>query len=167
MAFASLRLGGDSRLILPSRNFSIGLALALMLMVMGVYFPAARFGFINFDDDLYVTANPQVQAGISVRNIEWAFTHAVASNWQPVTVLSHALDCQLFGANAGMAHAENVFIHALNAALVFVLFLELTGAAWPSWFIALLFAIHPLRIESVAWISERKDVLSGFWGLVR
>ncbi len=123
-------------------------------------------GFVNYDDDRYVTMNPQVQKGLTPENFRWAFTHPVADNWHPVTVLSHMLVYQFCGLKPWGHHFINVLLHAVNAALVFVFLRRMTGALWKSFFVAALFAIHPLRVESVAWIAERKDVLSGLFGLL-
>jgi len=137
-----------------------------MLMTIGVYWPARRCNFISCDDPDYVTANPQVQAGLTWESVKWAFSHMVASNWHPVTMLSHMLDCQLFGLNPWGHHLTNVLLHAFNTALVFLLLRRLTSAVWRSFMVAALFAVHPLHVESVAWVAERKDVLSGFFGLL-
>jgi protein O-mannosyl-transferase len=142
------------------------MAFLLGLMALLVYWPATHCGFINFDDDLYVTANPHVQNGLNFDGIKSAFLNPVASNWHPLTMLSHMLDCQLFGLNPWWPHLVNVLLHSLNSVLVFVLLREMTGAAWRSVSVAALFAFHPLHVESVAWISERKDVLSTFFGLL-
>src|SRR5208282_6000361 len=110
--------------------------------------------------------NRHVRAGITTEGIAWAFTSGEAANWFPVTRLSHMLDYQLFGLNGGLHHLTNVFIHALAALLLFAFLYRATGARWPSAFVAFLFALHPLHVESVAWVAERKDVLSAvFWFL--
>lgn len=121
--------------------------------------------FVNYDDPDYVTKNPHVQAGLSLSGIRWAFTSGDASNWHPLTWLSHQLDWTLYGANPRGHHFTSVLLHAANAALAFLALRRLTGALWPAAFCAALFAWHPLRVESVSWVSERKDVLSGlfFW----
>jgi tetratricopeptide (TPR) repeat protein len=142
------------------------LAVLLALATLAVYCPATRCDFIDFDDPDYVTANPQVQGGLNWESVKWAFCNPVSGNWHPVTMLSHMLDCQLFGLNPWGHHLTNVLLHALNAALVFVLLRRLTNATWRSLLVAALFAVHPLHVESVAWVSERKDVLSGFFGLL-
>jgi len=147
-----------------ARPRSIGLLLALITLV--VYLPAGRHDFIVFDDPDYVTENRIVQQGVTFNGIGWAFTSFHASNWHPVTWISHMLDCGLFGLNPGAQHIVSALIHAVNAVLVFVLLLQLTGKLWPAAVVAALFAWHPLRVESVAWISERKDVLSMFFGLL-
>jgi len=142
----------------------IGLFLALITLL--VYLPVAFQGFTIFDDADYVTDNHVVQNGLTWAGIEWAFTTWHASNWHPLTWLSHMADCELFGLNAGAHHLVNVLFHAANTVLLFVLLLRLTQALWPGAFIAALFAWYPLHVESVAWISERKDVLSTFFALL-
>ena len=142
------------------------LAASLALGTIALYWPATHHDFVNYDDNLYVTANAHVQSGITPESVKWAFSTPVAANWHPLTVLSHMLDCQLFGLNPWGHHLTNVLFHSLNAALVFVLLLRLTNATWRSLLVAALFAVHPLHVESVAWVSERKDVLSGFFGLL-
>ena len=116
--------------------------------------------FVNYDDDKYVYANPIVPSGITVGGVAWAFTHTHARNWHPLTTISHMLDCQLFGLKAGGHHFNNVLLHSVAVVLLFLVLEKMTGALWRSAFVAAIFAIHPLRVESVAWIAERKDVLS-------
>jgi len=142
------------------------LPVSLVLVTLALYWPASGFGFINYDDDFYVTSNVHVQNGLTWAGIKWAWANPVAGNWHPVTMLSHMLDCQLFGLNPGAHHLTNVLLHALNAGFVFWLLQRMTGAVWRSLLVAALFAVHPLRVESVAWVSERKDVLSGCFGLL-
>jgi len=142
----------------------IGLLLALITLV--VYLPAGRHDFITFDDPEYVTENRVVQNGITAEGIIWAFTTFHASNWHPVTWLSHMVDCELFGLNPGAQHIVNVLLHAASAVLLFWLLLQLSGKLWPAAIVAALFAWHPLRVESVAWVAERKDVLSLCFGLL-
>jgi len=142
----------------------IGLLLALVTLL--VYLPVCRHNFLVYDDDDYVTGNQVVQNGLTWAGVEWAFTTAQASNWHPLTWLSHMLDCELFGLNPGAQHLVNVLFQAANVVLLFVLLRRLTNALWPCAFVAALFAWHPLHVESVAWISERKDVLSTFFGLL-
>lgn len=137
-----------------------------MVLAVALYRPALRCGFINYDDPLYVTANVQVQKGLTWENIKWAFINPVSANWHPLTMLSHMLDCQLYGLKPWGHHLTSLLLHAVNVALVFVLLRQLTGAVWRSFWVAALFAVHPLRVESVAWIAERKDVLSGFFGVL-
>src|ERR1041384_7265155 len=134
--------------------------LALALVTIGVYVPVIRFGFISYDDPEYIVNNRIVQQGITTHGIRWAMTTGAVSNWHPLTWMSHMLDCQLFGANAAAHHAVNVAFHVINTLLLSELLMRLTGAAWRSALVAALFALHPLHVESVAWVSERKDVLS-------
>jgi tetratricopeptide (TPR) repeat protein len=122
--------------------------------------------FVNYDDPDYVTANLHVRAGLNLETVRWAMTAAEASNWHPLTWMSHALDVTLFGLDPRGHHATSVLLHALNAVVAFLAMRRLTGALWTSAFFAALFAWHPLRVESVAWVAERKDLLSGFFGLV-
>ena len=149
---------------LRARPRFIGLLLALVTLL--AYLPVYHYNFVDYDDNDYVTDNPVVQNGLTRAGVEWAFTTGHAGNWHPLTWLSHMLDCQLFGLNPGAQHLVNVVFHAANAVLLFALLLRLTNALWPGAFVAALFAWHPLHVESVAWISERKDVLSTFWGLL-
>ena len=131
-----------------------------MTAVLALYAPVARFAFLNYDDPDYV-ANPHVLEGLTAANLAWAFTSAYAANWIPLTWLSHMADRDLFGAQAGLHHLMNVALHALAAVLLFAAMNRMTGARWRSAFVALIFALHPLHVESVAWVAERKDVLSG------
>ena len=136
------------------------------MITLGVYWSATTHGFVDYDDGDYVTGNSQVQAGLSGSGVQWAFTTGHASNWHPVTWLSHELDASLFGLRAGGHHLTSVLFHCANSVLVFLVLRRLTGASWRSLAVAGLFALHPLHVESVAWISERKDVLSAFFGLM-
>jgi tetratricopeptide (TPR) repeat protein len=147
-----------------SRPRFVGLLLAVITLL--VYLPATHYAFVNYDDQDYVTDNAVVQKGLSWAGIKWAFTTGHASNWHPVTWLSHMTDCELFGLNPGGHHLVNVLFHTANVVLLFALVLRWTGTLWPAAFVAALFAWHPLHVESVAWISERKDVLSTFFGLL-
>jgi tetratricopeptide (TPR) repeat protein len=142
------------------------IALLLALVTLLVYLPATHYDFINYDDQDYITDNAIVQNGLTWAGIKWAFTTGHASNWHPLTWLSHMLDCQLFALNPGGHHFVSVLFHAANAVLLFALLLRLTNSLWPAAFIAALFAWHPLHVESVAWIAERKDVLSTFFSLL-
>jgi protein O-mannosyl-transferase len=142
----------------------IGLLLALATLL--VYLPVAGHGFSLFDDDDYITQNPVVQTGATWAGVKWAFTTLHASNWHPLTWLSHMADCELFGLNPGAHHLVNALFHAVNTALLFTLLFRLTAARAPAAFVAALFAWHPLHVESVAWVSERKDVLSTCFGLL-
>lgn len=139
---------------------------ALMVGTLLIYAQTARFEFTNFDDEGYVTRNPVVQRGLTWEGVVWAFQSGLMGNWHPITCLSHMLDCDIFGPAAGGHHLVNVVLHLANAVLLFLLMQRLTGSVWRSAMVAALFAWHPLRVESVAWISERKDVLSAFFGLL-
>lgn len=139
----------------------------LCLLVFAAYWPAGDYEFINYDDTLYVTDNAQVQAGLTLDGLIWAFTDMKSSsNWHPVTWISHTLDWQLFRADAGGHHWTNVIFHLINTILLFSLLRLMTGAPWRSACVAALFAVHPLNVESVAWVAERKNVLSMFFGLL-
>jgi protein O-mannosyl-transferase len=138
----------------------------LAVATLAVYSRAARNPFMNVDDQNYVTENPLVQAGATWQTFTWAWTATVAQNWHPLTWLSHALDCQLYGLNPVGHHSTNILLHALNAVLLFLLLLRATGAKGRSMLVAALFALHPLNVESVAWIAERKNVLSTFFFLL-
>lgn len=141
--------------------------LLLVLLTIMVYLPVLRCDFINFDDQVYVTDNPHVQAGWTWAGLKWAFTTWYGSNWHPLTWLSHMTDCELFGVNPAAHHAMNVLFHAANAAVLFLLLLRLFPASpWLGAFVAAVFAWHPQHIESVAWVSERKDVLSTLFALL-
>ncbi len=135
----------------------------LVLAIVAEFGQTSGFGFVNYDDNENVSENPVVQRGLSLQGVAWAFTHAQTSNWIPLTTLSHMLDCQLFGLEAGWPHLVNLWLHAAAAVLLFLVLEKTTGALWRSAFVAAVFALHPLRAESVAWISERKDVLSAFF----
>jgi Flp pilus assembly protein TadD len=138
-----------------------GICAALAVMVFVTFGRTVGNGFVNYDDNLYVYDNTAVSRGLSWQGLRWALTHFVCGNWHPLTMLSHMLDCQVYGLWAGGHHLTSVLIHAVCAVLLFLTLREMTGEQWRSAFVAALFAIHPLRVESVAWISERKDVLSG------
>ena len=140
--------------------------LLLTLVTTGVYGQVCTFDFINYDDPVYVTDNPVVQSGFTWKGLQWAFTTIEVANWHPLTWFSHMLDVSLFGMNPGFHHLVNVFFHLLNTALLFMILNQMTGTFWRSAFVAALFALHPLHVESVAWIAERKDVLSTFFGLL-
>ena len=139
--------------------FAVGIFLfAITWAVFGQTF---QHQFINYDDPLYVVDNAHVRSGLSWSGAGWAFTHVHSQNWHPLTTMSHMLDCQLFDLNAGAHHLVNVFFQSIAAILLFVFLQQSTASLWRSTFVAAVFAIHPLRVESVAWIAERKDVLSG------
>ncbi|MCX5835136.1 MAG: tetratricopeptide repeat protein [Deltaproteobacteria bacterium] len=135
----------------------------LVLLTAAVYLQVGSHEFITYDDTVYLTENPIVRGGLTLEGLRWAFTTTEASNWHPLTWLSHMLDCQFFGPNAGAHHLVNLLFHLANTVLLFLVLRWMTGAVWRSAFVAALFALHPLHVESVAWIAERKDVLSTFF----
>jgi tetratricopeptide (TPR) repeat protein len=140
------------------------IAAALVVATLLLYFPVGGHTFILLDDDAYVTNNPVVRSGLTAESAAWAFRTGDVGNWHPVTWLSHMLDVSLFGLDAGWHLRENMLLHAINAALLFLLLCRMTGRMWPSAVVAALFAVHPLHVESVAWVSERKDLLCAlFW----
>jgi hypothetical protein len=155
-----------SALFLKNNFRLLGLGLVLALGTLALYLPVVHHGFITLDDNQYVTSNPVVQAGLTWAGVKWAFTNVIASNWFPLTWLSHMLDCQLYGMNAAGHHLTSVFFHIANVLLLFIWLNRTTGALWRSALVAALFAWHPLRVESVAWVAERKDVLSAFFWLL-
>lgn len=156
----------DCALELARRRPNACICVALAAFIAAVFWPICTFEFLNYDDNDYVTDNAWFRTGLDWRNIRWAFTTGHASNWHPLTWLSHMVDCQVFGPNPGAHHIVNVFLHVVNTLLVFFVFKKMTGARWRSAFIAALFALHPLHVEPVAWISERKELLCTlFWGL--
>ena len=148
------------------RQKLIIICLFLTLAILIVYGQAIHFDFNNYDDNLYVTENQQVQAGLTVRGLGWAFTTGHASNWHPLTWLSHMLDYELYGLNPMGHHWTNIQIHIANSILLFLLLNIMTGAIWRSGFVAALFALHPLHVESVAWVAERKDLLCAFFWML-
>ena len=135
------------------------ICILLAAATVSVYFPVLRYPFINFDDNVYVTGNSHVSTGLNWDNFRWAWTTTTAGNWHPLTWLSHELDCQVFGLYAGGHHRTNLLLHALNAVLLFWLLNRGTGARWASAMVSALFAVHPLNVESVAWVAERKNLL--------
>ncbi|MBI5440977.1 MAG: tetratricopeptide repeat protein [Deltaproteobacteria bacterium] len=144
-----------------ARAFAPTVACVLLLaLTIAVYARTAHHGFLNLDDPAYVTENPRVNRGLTAENVVWAFTGTAAANWHPVTWLSHMADVELFGVRPGPHHLVNVAIHVLCSLLLYRLLAELTGARWKGLSVAALFALHPLHVESVAWVAERKDVLS-------
>jgi len=139
------------------------LSLLLAVATLALYNPVNQHPFVNYDDDRYLTENPHVRAGLTGETIRWAFTSTEQANWHPLTWLSHALDCQLFHLNAGGHHLTSLLIHVVNAVLLFLLLAYGTGRAGPSLLAAALFAFHPINVESVAWVAERKNVLCTFF----
>src|SRR5579872_6107381 len=150
----------DSRLLASDQKRTTILCLLLMMVTLAFYNPVVHNDFTNLDDDNYIVHNPHVRAGLSWQTVKWAFTTYEAANWHPLTWLSHALDCQLFGLNPIGHHYVTVLLHTVNAILLFLLLQSATGLAWPSLLVAALFALHPVNVESVAWAAERKNVLS-------
>jgi tetratricopeptide (TPR) repeat protein len=155
----------------PTFRFAGGLgtiliSLTLFLLVVGTFFPAVHNDFVGFDDPDYVTANAHVQRGLTWETVPWAFRSTAACNWHPLTWLSHMLDVQLFGLQPWGHHLTSILLHAMNTVLVFLVFKRMTGSVWRSCFVAAVFGVHPLHVESVAWISERKDVLSTFFWML-
>jgi protein O-mannosyl-transferase len=142
------------------------ICLFLAGITLGIYRPVGHLGFFYYDDPDYILTNPPVLGGITGESVWWAFTTNHARNWHPVTWLSHILDCQLFGLNPSAFHWENLAFHIANTLLLFIVLRKMTRAIWRSALVASLFAWHPMHIQSVAWISERKDVLSGFFMLL-
>ena len=135
----------------------------LASIIWAVFGQTIHFDFVNYDDDTYVYQNPIIAPGLHWHGIAWVFTHRLCSNWHPITWVSHMLDCQLYGLHADGHHLTNVLLHAAAAITLFLWLQKLTGKIWRCAFVAAVFAIHPLRVESVAWIAERKDVLSGLF----
>ena len=135
------------------------LSLLLALLALLLYNPVTQFGFVNFDDPGYVTGNPHVRAGLTWQTVHWAFSSTEQANWHPLTWLSHAVDCQLFHLKAAGHHYDNLLLHALCVVLLFLFLESATGLAGRSAVVAALFAVHPINVESVAWISERKNIL--------
>ncbi len=130
------------------------------MLTWAVFGQTLRYDFVNYDDPHYVYQNTRITSGINLANVAWAFTHVHSENWHPLTTITHMLDCQLHGLNAGWHHFTNVLLHCLAVVLLFVALEHMTGALWRSAFVSAVFAVHPLHVESVAWIAERKDVLS-------
>jgi protein O-mannosyl-transferase len=151
------------RLSVSASKINVWIYLFLLLATLAVYSQTLHFDFVNFDDPDYITNNPHVRQGITADGIGWALTSGDDANWFPVTRLSHMLDVQLFGLNPGWHHLTNVLFHALATLLLFAFLFRATDARWPSAFVAFVFALHPLHVESVAWVTERKDVLSAFF----
>ena len=161
----------DSR-PLKSKSFAAGLydrwsvpgvCIFLAAIVWLVFGQTVRHKFVNYDDEFYVADYPTALGGLSLKGIVWAFTHDVNVNWTPLAVISHMLDCQFYGTNAGWHHLTSVLLHMASAIALFLVLKRMTTALWRSAFVAAVFAVHPLHVESVAWIAERRDVLSGLF----
>ena len=144
----------------PKGRIIVGICAALVAITWIVFGQTLGHQFVTYDDPEYVYSNPDIVRGLSLAGIVWAFTHNVAGNWHPLTVISHMLDCQLYGLKPAGHHFTNILLHTVAVVLLFLVLRQMTGALWRSALVAALFAIHPLHVESVAWISERKDVLS-------
>jgi tetratricopeptide (TPR) repeat protein len=148
------------------KSWTLLIYLILVLTIFIVFYQVRNFDFVNYDDPVYITRNRPVNTGLTFQGLIWAFTTGHAGNWHPLTWLSHMLDCQLFGNRPGWHHLTNLLLHIANSLLLFAVLKRMTRALWQSAFVAALFALHPLHVESVAWVSERKDVLSTlFWML--
>jgi len=147
----------------PRNDHRITIAVCIFLtaIIWIVFGQTLGHDFVNFDDDRYVYENPEVSRGLTLGGFKWVLTHSHASLWHPLTTLSHMADCQIYGLKAGGHHFTNVALHNIGAVLLFLVFRAMTGCIWRSAFVAAIFAVHPMRVESVAWIAERKDVLSG------
>ena len=141
-------------------------SLSLLILTLVVYFQVHSFDFVNFDDRETIVGNTHIRDGITVAGLGWAFTSSYAANWFPVTWISHMLDFQLFGLDSGGFHLTNLMIHLASTALLFVVFKRMTNRLWESAFVSFVFALHPLHVESVAWVTERKDVLSAFFWIL-
>src|SRR5438874_6992871 len=141
----------------------LAICIFLAAIVWIVFGQTFHFEFISLDDGPYILKNPQVSRGLTSEGFVWAFTHFHSGNWHPLTWLSHMLDCQLFGLNPGWHHLVNLLLHTATAIVLFLVLRRMTGFVWRSAFVAAIFAIHPLRVESVAWVAERKDILSGLF----
>src|SRR5208337_4496794 len=140
--------------------------IALTVVTLAVFWQVNRYDFINIDDNIYVTGNSHIQSGITLDGVRWAFSSTYADFWHPLTWLSLMFDYQLHGLNAGGYHLTNLILHVMSTLLLFWLFNRMTRTIWKSAFVAALFALHPLHVESVAWIAERKDVLSVFFWML-
>lgn len=150
----------------PLRRPDLAAVCGLLIAVAVIYWQVSSHQFVAWDDTSYVSENSRVLQGLSWQNVQWAFFTFQLSNWHPLTLLSHMLDVSLWGPKAGAHALGNVLLHAINSVLVFLFFQRVTGERWPSVWVGLLFAVHPLHVESVAWISERKDVLCAFFWLL-
>src|SRR5882672_5233806 len=155
----------SNALFASSSKLNLILCLLLVTCTLVIYNSVNQNGFVNYDDDVYVTANRHIQAGLRWSTLRWAFTTFDAANWHPLTWISHALDYQIFKLNPTGHHYINVLLHCANVALLLLL-VQATQRMWPSLIAAAIFAVHPLNVESVAWVAERKNVLSMFFLLL-
>jgi tetratricopeptide (TPR) repeat protein len=164
LALSDKRAGSHSGAAPVSNAVAVtGMCIVLLLVVWIAFGQSIHHDFVNYDDDRYVYDNATVTAGLTLHGVESAFTHFQVGNWHPLTLISHMLDCELYGLAPWGHHLTNIILHAAAAVLLFLALRRLTLSLWPSAFVAALFAIHPLRVESVAWVAERKDVLSGIF----
>ncbi len=147
-------------------RYDLYVSLSLLMLTLVVYFQVHNFDFVNFDDRETIIGNTHIRDGITLAGLSWAFTSAYAANWFPVTWISHMLDFQLFGLDSGWHHLTNVAIHLASTALLFAALKRMTQKLWESAFVSFVFALHPLHVESVAWVTERKDVLSAFFWIL-
>ena len=154
------------RFMLRREKQILAIYLFLTVITLIAFWQVSQCDFINYDDDIYVTDNIHIQDGVTTQAILWALTTSYAVNWHPVTWISHMLDVQLFGLNPQWHHLTNLLFHIANTLLLFFVFHRMTKAPWKSAFVAALFALHPLHVESVAWVAERKDVLSTFFWML-
>jgi tetratricopeptide (TPR) repeat protein len=160
------KVSTSSQLFQSPRERTLLLSLLLTVVVLVAYCPVVQNRFVDYDDRGYITDNPHVRAGLTRATVKWAFTAYYQANWHPLTWLSHALDCQVFGVNPVGHHYVNVLLHAANVVVLFLLLQSATGFRWRSLTVAALFALHPVNVESVAWAAERKNVLSMFFFLL-
>jgi len=152
--------------LFTGKGRDIAVCLFIAIITLFLYGRVITYDFVNFDDNLYVTANKNVQSGITLKSIIWAFSFNEVAYWHPLSLISHMIDCRIFGLNAGMHHLINLFLHIASSILLFFILKHATGALWRSAIVASLFAIHPINVESVAWIAERKNVLSTFFWML-
>jgi tetratricopeptide (TPR) repeat protein len=152
--------------MIKQRQVLFFISIALIASTLIAYEPLRQNDFVNYDDDVYLADNPHVRQGLTPQSFIWAFKTSHAGYWHPLTWLSHMLDCELFGLNPAGHHLSNLFFHIANTLLLFWVLKRMTGAIWQSAFVAAAFALHPLHVESVAWVAERKDVLSGFFWML-
>ena len=155
-------------LVLLRRGRTVAICLPLFVLVLWSFLPSLRNDFVNYDDNVYVTENVQVQAGLTWESLAWAFgkVHGEQTYWHPLTWVSHMLDCRLYGLKPWGHHLTSVLWHAVNTLLVFLVFKRMTGAVWRCAVLAALFALHPLQVDTVAWVTERKNLLSTFFFLL-
>lgn len=152
--------------IFIKKRAEILICLLITIITLAVYWQIRTHEFVSFDDDLYVTENQQVRNGLSWQGMKWGFGFTDIAYWHPLTWLSHMLDCQLFGLHSGMHHVTNLILHIANSLLLFILFMRMTNDLWKSSFLAALFAVHPMNVETIAWVAERKNILSTFFWIL-